>query len=62
MCDLAGYMEDYLDEAMEYVFVGEHYAAIFRCEAYSSSGDATVITPEEVADIARQIRAYMKGL
>lgn len=57
----AGYMEDYLDEAMEYVFVDEHYAAIFRCEAYSSTGDATVITPEEASDIARQIREYMKG-
>lgn len=57
----AGYMEDYLDEVMEYVFVDEHYAAIFRCEAYSSSGDATVITPEEASDIARQIREYMKG-
>lgn len=56
-----GYMEDYLDEAMEYVFVDEHYAAIFRCEAYSSTGDATVITPEEASDIARQIREYMKG-
>ncbi len=57
----AGYMEDYLDEAMEYVFVDEHYAAIFRCEAYSSTGDATVITPEEASDIARQIKEYMKG-
>lgn len=57
----AGYMEDYLSAAVEYVFVDEHYAAIFHCEAYSSNGDATVITPEEVADIARQIREYMKG-
>lgn len=55
------HMEDYLDEAIEYVFVDEHYAAIFRCEAYSSTGDATVITPEEAADIARQIKEYMKG-
>lgn len=57
----AGYMEDYLDEVMEYVFVDEHYAAIFRCKAYSSTGDATVITPEEVSEIARQIKEYMKG-
>lgn len=55
------HMEDYLDEAIEYVFVDEHYAAIFRCEAYDTTTDATVITPEEVADIARQIREYMKG-
>lgn len=56
-----GYMEDYLSAAVEYVFVDEHYAAIFHCEASGWIEDATVITPEEVADIARQIREYMKG-
>lgn len=56
-----GYMEDYLSAAVEYVFVDEHYAAIFHCEASGWIEDATVPTPEEVADIARQIREYMKG-
>lgn len=56
-----GYMEDYLSAAVEYVFVDEHYAAIFHCEASGWIEDATVPTPEEIADIARQIREYMKG-
>lgn len=57
----AGYMQEYLSAAVEYVFVDDRYAVVFYCEASGWIEGATVPTPEEIADLARQIRGYMMG-